>query len=135
MNGVGFRFSVWIRVERDDDLIPDGEPLLGRLDDVLLIELAWPAFAEESEDYRDFCDYRDHEHPGGDAARKRATWLRDRLDELALWQHRVRVHEMHYVDAPFGDRQLRLVCPDHDAAPLADAAGTWEAFLAASVAD
>lgn len=96
-------------VERDDDLIPDGEPLLGRLDDVLLIELAWPAFAEESEDYRDFCDYRAHEHPDGDAARKRAVWLRDRLDELALLQHRMRVHDSHYVSAPFGaDRPFRV---------------------------
>lgn len=86
-------------VDRDDDMIPDRIPLLGHLDDVLLIELAWPAFVEEVEDYRDFCAYRSHEHPNGDAAGKRAAWIRDRLDELALIERRLRVHEYHYAPA------------------------------------
>ena len=36
--------------------------MLGQLDDVLLIELAWPAFASEVEDFRDFCAYRKLAH-------------------------------------------------------------------------
>ena len=52
-------------IDREDDLIADRTPLLGQLDDVLLIELAWPAFADDAEDYRDFCDYRRIAHPQG----------------------------------------------------------------------
>ena len=84
-------------IDRDDDLIPDHEPLLGLLDDVLLIELAWPAFADEAEDYRDFCAYRNVEHPPGSPEEQRSAWVRDRMAEIALWQHQLRVNESHYV--------------------------------------
>lgn len=89
-----------------DDLIPDREPLLGKLDDVLLLELAWPAFASEAEDYRDFCAYRDESHPAGTGGEQRAAWIRDRLAEAALWQHNLRVNGSHYswrghAEAPF----------------------------------
>jgi uncharacterized membrane protein YkvA (DUF1232 family) len=84
-------------IDQSDDLIPDREPLLGKLDDVLLIELAWPAFASEAEDYRDFCTYRDETHPGGNGESQRAAWMRDRLAEIALLQHQLRVHDSHYV--------------------------------------
>jgi hypothetical protein len=79
-----------------DDLIPDREPLLGKLDDVLLLELAWPVFAAEAEDYRDFCAYRNETQPCGNGGERRAAWIRDRLAEAALWQHHVRVNEGHY---------------------------------------
>lgn len=85
-------------VDDGEDLIPDRVPLLGLLDDVLLIELAWPAFAAEAEDFRDFCAYRRIEHPPGDAAQQRAAWVRDRLAELALLQHQARVNGSHYVN-------------------------------------
>jgi hypothetical protein len=83
-------------IDRDDDLIADHEPLLGLLDDVVLIELAWPVFAEEAEEYRDFCAYRDDEHPGGSGGERRTAWIRDRMAELALLQHHVRVNDSHY---------------------------------------
>jgi uncharacterized membrane protein YkvA (DUF1232 family) len=83
-------------IDREDDLIADRTPLLGQLDDVLLIELAWPAFADDAEDYRDYCAYRRLEHPPGGATERRAAWVRDRLDELALWQHMLWVREQHY---------------------------------------
>lgn len=85
-------------VEQDEDLIPDRVPLLGLLDDVLLIELTWPAFAAEADDYRDFCAYRRLEHPAGDAAAQRAAWVRDRLAELALLQHHARISDSHYAN-------------------------------------
>jgi hypothetical protein len=85
-------------VDDGEDLIPDRVPLLGLLDDVLLIELAWPAFASEAEDFRDFCAYRRIEHPAGDAVQQRAAWVRDRLAELALLQHHARVSDSHYVN-------------------------------------
>ena len=85
-------------IDRDDDLIADHEPLLGLLDDVLLIELAWPAFAEEAEEYRDFCCYRNDEQPSGNGDQRRAAWIHDRVAEQALWEHGLRVHEGHYID-------------------------------------
>ena len=85
-------------IDLDEDLIPDHDPLLGKLDDVLLVELAWPAFVDEAEDYRDFCDYRKAEHPAGDGSARRSAWMRDRLAELSLWQHQLRVNDRHYGD-------------------------------------
>lgn len=83
-------------IDQDDDLIPDREPVLGLLDDVLLIELAWPAFVTEAEDYRDFCAYRNEEHPHGNGDEQRKAWIRDRMAEIALWQHHLRVNDSHY---------------------------------------
>lgn len=83
-------------VDREDDLIADQEPMLGLLDDVLLLELAWPAFATEADEYRDFCSYRDDRHPTGGGSEQRAAWVRDRLAELALWRHRVEVRDGRY---------------------------------------
>lgn len=84
-------------VDRDDDLIADHEPLLGLLDDVLLIELAWPAFSEEAEEYRDFCAYRNDEQPAGSGDERRAAWIRERVAEMALWEHELRIHDSHYI--------------------------------------
>ncbi|UHQ19437.1 hypothetical protein LVB87_14800 [Lysobacter sp. KIS68-7] len=93
-------------LDEDEDMIPDREPLLGKLDDVLLLELAWPAFAAEAEDYRDFCAYRSEHTPAGSGDEQRAAWIRDRLAEIALWQHNMRVNDSHYsysghAEAPF----------------------------------
>jgi DNA-binding MarR family transcriptional regulator len=41
-------------------------------------------------------------------------------------------HHCAFVDAPFGDGELRLDCSDHDAAPAELAAHTWEAFRAST---
>jgi hypothetical protein len=46
-----------------------------------------------------------------------------------------RPHHCAFVDAPFGDGQLRLDCPDHAAAPAEQAAATWQAFRAPTAAD
>lgn len=93
-------------VDRDDDLIDDHQPLLGLLDDVLLVELAWPAFAVEADEYRDFCAYRNDEHPDGGGDLQRAAWVRDRVAELALLQHQARVNDSHYAHS--GDPQPRF---------------------------
>lgn len=89
--------KLFVYIDRDDDLIADHQPLVGLLDDVLLIELAWPAFSVEAEEYRDFCAYRNDEQPAGSGDERRAAWTRDRLVELALWQHKLSVHNSHYV--------------------------------------
>ena len=95
-------------LDQDRDLIPDTIPLLGLLDDVILLELAWPAVATEAEDYADFCDYRKSEAPEGDGAHRRDAWIRDRLEALALYQHHARVNDSHYVDGGHPDRPFRV---------------------------
>lgn len=94
--------------DRDDGLIPNATPVLGLLDDVLLLELAWPVFEQEVEEYRDFCDYRHDEHPTGDAAVQRAAWLRDRLAELALLRHHARVSDSHYIEGRIPPTPFRV---------------------------
>ncbi|AWV06818.1 YkvA family protein [Marilutibacter maris] len=97
-------------MDRDDDLIPDGTPALGMLDDALMLELAWPTLEAEVEQYRDFCEYRTREHPGGDAQARRQAWFRDRLAELEQLRHNARVSAGHYVDTRASeDSPLRVV--------------------------
>jgi len=95
-------------LDQDHDLIPDAIPLLGLLDDVILLELAWPAVATEAEDYADFCAYRATAQPDGDGAQRREAWIRDRLDALALYQHHARVNGSRYIDAGHPDRPFRV---------------------------
>jgi hypothetical protein len=39
-------------------------------------------------------------------------------------------HHCALVDAPFGDAQIRLDCPEHQAAPAQVAESAWAAFTA-----
>lgn len=95
-------------VDRDDDLIADSVPLLGLLDDVLLIELAWPMFETELENYRDFRSYcAEHRLSGIDPAHREA-WLQDRLAELALWRHQLGGFDRHYGAGIPADRMFRI---------------------------
>lgn len=92
-------------LDQGEDLIPDRMPLLGLLDDVLLLELAWPAVCDEAEEYRDYCAWRSQTRPDGGADQRRAAWVRDRLDELALWRQRTQVRTSHYADVAAGQPQ------------------------------
>ena len=94
-------------VERDD-LIPDRTPRIGRLDDALLVELAWPAFADELEDYLDFCRFRHEQHPRGAPPLKRSAWMRMRAQEGALWQQMQRVHQFRYAELG-PEREMRVM--------------------------
>ena len=53
--------TVMSYLERKDDLIPDEVPVLGMLDDAVLVELAQRALKREVEDYADFCRFREAE--------------------------------------------------------------------------
>ena len=79
-----------------DDLIPDDLPLLGHLDDALLVELAWPAFRDQSLDYGDFCRFRHQQRPRGSAAEQRQAWENACLAEVALLQQRRDVRARPY---------------------------------------
>ena len=78
------------------------------LDDVILLELAWPAVATEAEDYRDFCAYRNAVQPQGDGTQRREAWVRERLDALALYQHHARVNARRYVQGGSPERPFRV---------------------------
>lgn len=95
-------------LDQTDNLIPDRIPLLGKLDDVLLLELAWPALAAEVDEYQDFCQYRSSEHPPGNGSHQRAAWIRDRLAALALLRHQMRVNESHYAESGRPDEPFHI---------------------------
>ncbi len=95
-------------LDQDRDLIPDAIPLLGLLDDVILLELAWPAVATEAEDYLDFCRYRSAERPQGKGEERRKAWVRDRLLALALFQQHARVRARRYAAGGGPARPFRV---------------------------
>ena len=41
-------------------------------------------------------------------------------------------HHCAFVNAPFGDRSLRLECPEHESASVSESAERWEQFVARS---
>jgi hypothetical protein len=95
-------------LDQEETLIPDRMPLLGKLDDMLLLELTWPALAREVDEYQDFCRYRDTEHPAGSGAEQRATWISERLAALALAQHQQRVSGSHYAISGLPTEPFRI---------------------------
>ena len=95
-------------LDQEETLIPDRIPLLGKLDDVLLLELTWPAFSGEVDEYQDFCRYRETEHPVGSGAEQRSVWIRDRLAALALVRHQQRVSGTHYIESGRPEANFRI---------------------------
>lgn len=83
-------------IDRDDDLIDDREPL-GLLDDALFVDLAWPAFAVEVEEYLDFCDFRRDQRLDGVDPAHRDAWRNARFDEVEAWRRSVERSQAHYL--------------------------------------
>ena len=68
-----------------EDLIPDNVPVLGFLDDAIMIEVVQRILAPEIEAYADFCAFREQEasRRGADMPNlDRAEWLEGRRAEL-----------------------------------------------------
>ncbi|WP_202845278.1 DUF1232 domain-containing protein [Luteimonas saliphila] len=88
-----------------DDLIPDDVPVYGRLDDALVVEVAWPALAAEMRSYLDFCRVRRMEAAlrgcgEADFVFGRREWDLARNAEAGLLVHRREAGLRSYLPSP-----------------------------------
>lgn len=96
--------AVLAYLQRADDLIPDWVPQVGRLDDAIVVDVAWTRIGDELMGYRDFCRLRLVESglrgvPPGSFRFDRADWREARLAEAALRGQQRRALSSSYVPA------------------------------------
>jgi hypothetical protein len=84
-----------------DALIGNDVPVVGLLDDAILVDAAMDTLRGELDDYADFCRYRVGEAarlgiPPHEAGIRRERWHDDRQQELRLEQQLRRVRAANY---------------------------------------
>ncbi len=92
-------------LQEPESLIPDWLPQVGRLDDAIVLETAWPRLAGEVDGYLDFRRLRRIEAglrgcAENDFRFDRKDWLEERRIEAALNAQRRHVRETSYLPAP-----------------------------------
>lgn len=97
--------AVQAYVQETDDLIPDWLPRIGRLDDAIVIETAWPRISGEVLDYLDFCRLRELEAQLRGVEPNafdftRSEWEVSRRAEAELRLHHRRVRDGSFVPRP-----------------------------------
>jgi uncharacterized membrane protein YkvA (DUF1232 family) len=90
-----------------NDLIPDWMPQVGRLDDAIVVEAAWPRLAGEVLSYQDFCrlrliEARLHQQEIKTFRFGRKDWEVARRAEAGLREHQRRVRGSSYVPEAAG---------------------------------
>lgn len=93
---------------QQDDLIPDQMPLFGQLDDALLVELVWPTFAGETQDYRDYCRFRIEQQPRGTPDERRLAWEGDVLRQANDMLQRRRISASRYANTGLHQSLFRV---------------------------
>lgn len=101
-DAIGARSRLVVEYVRDTrDLIPDTMPKVGRLDDAIVVDTAWPSLAPEVRSYLDFCRVRQIERElGGDGPFSRRDWERARNAEAQWIDHCRRVGNDSYLASP-----------------------------------
>lgn len=93
-------------VRSGNDLIPDAMPRIGRLDDAIVIDAAWPLVSAEVISYLDYCRLRRIEaelrgSARGEFAFTRADWEQARRAETAWIGHCREVGTRSYVSTGY----------------------------------
>lgn len=96
-------------LHEDRPLIPNSVPMVGRLDDAIIVEASWPLIAQEVRDYLDFCRLRRIEATLRGERRRyfgfsRQAWQSAARAEAALVDHVHRVDGSSYLPADAGPR-------------------------------
>ncbi len=78
-----------------EDLIADHLPVLGFLDDAIMIELVVQSLADDFQAYSEFCTFRRNEieRRGAAAQPSKADWLEAKKQELHSWLRRRRAEK------------------------------------------
>jgi len=87
------------------DVIPDSVPVVGYLDDAIMIELCVRELKHELEAYEDFCAYRGEQaavHGEQASGLGRADWMEDRRQELQERMRRRRDRDSYAHSSPSG---------------------------------
>lgn len=79
-----------------ENLIPDETPLLGHLDEALMVELCWAGFQDEVGDYLDFRRFRQGQAFRGTVDELRTAWEGACVADAAERMHRQQVRERGY---------------------------------------